>query len=391
MVKNMAFTVGAPVEGNDFLNRVKEIKQVLESIKKDNILFISPRRFGKTSVMKETLRLIQNQHNICIYMDIGYFESPQQFVLELTNSFLEALDKKNRKSLMKKILSTIGKKASRVEEIEIFDFRIKLREALTKDWDEKGNAVIKKILREFSEENIFIAVDEIPECVKAIVKDNPKEALRFLRWLRSIRQKYRQIKFMFGGSISFDREVKRFNDTSVLNDLKRIKIGGFSKNDAVNMIETCFKKMDLKYRRGFAEEILNCIGEPYIPYFISVMLSIIETHAYEGLTEHKIREYYELRLLGTEGKGYFEQYKERLKKYPFEKSAREILKKISNTENYPLSSAYGIFRKVEGRDDEDYFNDLIVELENDFYIVRDNINISFYSKLLKDWWVSYYG
>ena len=42
--------------GRDFFDREEKIEEIFRSLKQNNILLISPRRYGKTSVMKELER-----------------------------------------------------------------------------------------------------------------------------------------------------------------------------------------------------------------------------------------------------------------------------------------------------------------------------------------------
>ncbi|MEA2081432.1 MAG: hypothetical protein U9O97_01640 [Elusimicrobiota bacterium] len=51
------FIYGEEVKGKYFCNRKSEIKELLRDIKNSqNITIFSPRRFGKTSLIKEVLR-----------------------------------------------------------------------------------------------------------------------------------------------------------------------------------------------------------------------------------------------------------------------------------------------------------------------------------------------
>jgi AAA+ ATPase superfamily predicted ATPase len=44
---------GGPAMVKDFFDREEEIKEAMGSLEKDNILLISPKRYGKTSLMSE--------------------------------------------------------------------------------------------------------------------------------------------------------------------------------------------------------------------------------------------------------------------------------------------------------------------------------------------------
>lgn len=48
--------VGGIATGKDFFDREKEVEEIVESLGKDNVLLVAPRRYGKTSVMREVER-----------------------------------------------------------------------------------------------------------------------------------------------------------------------------------------------------------------------------------------------------------------------------------------------------------------------------------------------
>jgi AAA+ ATPase superfamily predicted ATPase len=52
---------GGPAMGKDFFDREEEIKEAMGSLEKDNSLLISPRRYGKTSLMREVVRRLRNK------------------------------------------------------------------------------------------------------------------------------------------------------------------------------------------------------------------------------------------------------------------------------------------------------------------------------------------
>jgi hypothetical protein len=43
--------ISGPALGVDFFDREDEVKAILESLRRDNILLVAPRRYGKTSVI----------------------------------------------------------------------------------------------------------------------------------------------------------------------------------------------------------------------------------------------------------------------------------------------------------------------------------------------------
>ena len=75
----------------DLFNREEKIEEIFRSLKQNNILLISPRRYGKTSVMKEVMRRLSERGYLCPFLDIMYVDAPEQFLIELaTTAFDEA-------------------------------------------------------------------------------------------------------------------------------------------------------------------------------------------------------------------------------------------------------------------------------------------------------------
>ncbi|MCW3137545.1 MAG: hypothetical protein OCU20_01320 [Methanophagales archaeon] len=46
-----------------------------------------------------------------------------------------------------------------------------------------------------------------------------------------------EVRFIVGGSVSFDRVVREIKGLSWINDFERVPIGGFSREDALKFIE----------------------------------------------------------------------------------------------------------------------------------------------------------
>jgi AAA+ ATPase superfamily predicted ATPase len=89
------FRFGSVVAGDYFTNRLNEIKQISESIKSgQHIILISPRRFGKASLINEVINNL-NMHFLKIDMELIIDE------LDLANYYV-------KKSLSLNSVSTSG-------------------------------------------------------------------------------------------------------------------------------------------------------------------------------------------------------------------------------------------------------------------------------------------
>ncbi len=388
--------------GRDFFDREEKIEEIFRSLKQNNILLISPRRYGKTSVMKEVMRRLSERGYLCLFLDIMYVDAPEQFLIELaTTAFDEASARRRFLQSLKGSFIRLGELLEGIEaSVAGTGVKVKFRGGLGKEinennWTERGRDIFDAIKNMSDKKPVYIVIDELSECIgNMIMIEKNKDARKFLQWFRSMRQRtIEDLRFIVGGSVSFDRVVRGINGLSWINDFERVPIGGFSREDALKFIEKGLNEEGLNYRREMGEKLLELIGEPYVPFFIAILLKMTLRESKDDLTEEMIEEVYSSKLLGADGKGYFEYYRSRLKGHyggMMAKAAEEILREACIAdEELPKQLAFDLFREATGMDDERRFMDLIFDLENDFYIKVDGENIRFQSKVLRDWWRLY--
>lgn len=391
--------IGGPAMGKDFFDRENELREVLKSLKKDNVLLIAPRRYGKTSLMREVERTLCGRGYACLFLDVMYIDKPEEFIIELADASFTESDVGRRKRL----LGILKEVFARIEEVDAsvmssgvrIKFRSALKEGITEDtWTKKGEDVLRAIVGAYDNKPVYVLIDELSECVNNMVNRRSQDARKFLQWFRSKRHQIGGLRFVVGGSVSFDRVVRRINGLSWINDFRRVGIEGFSRDASLKFIEKCLIDERREYSEQIGDKILECLGEPYVPYFISVFLDILMQNTEGDLSVEHIERVYSDGLLGVYGKGYFEYYRQRLKTYPeaLAKAAEEILKDACLVdEGFPIDLAFNIFRDESGIDDYEKFFDLVLDLENDFYIRSNDKKIRFRSKVLRDWWRLYYG
>jgi len=75
------FFYGTTVSGKSFTNRQKEIKEIVGDLKSGQNLFIySPRRYGKTSLIKVVLEKLKKERFATIYLDFYQIYSKERFI-----------------------------------------------------------------------------------------------------------------------------------------------------------------------------------------------------------------------------------------------------------------------------------------------------------------------
>lgn len=389
--------VGSPVIGKDFIDREREINTIIKSLEKNSVLLIAPRKYGKTSIMKKIEEIFIEKGISILFIDVYHMDDPREFLTKIGSKAFGAT--KNKKSFIEGLKSSFG----RLKDIEEFkisptEFKIKFSRSLKKEfekngWKDKGRKLFTDIGSSF-DGIVYLIIDEFPEFVLNMSKKNAEEAETFLKWFRSVRIQEHDLRFIMAGSVSIDRIIRTVTTSPVIDDLQRVPVKGFSRKTALHIVEEVFKEEGWKYNEKIGEKIVECMGNPAVPYFLSAFLGLVDEESMgRNLDEKTIAELYKSKLMGVQGKHYFDYYVKRFKCHyttQEEKAAKAILRILCQTGEIQEGIAFEIFKNVTNGDHEQFI-DLIFDLKNDFYIEQIEDKIVFYSKPLADWWRLYYA
>ena len=196
------FVVGGVARDDDYYFHKTFITDLWDSLKKDNVLLLSPRRTGKTSVMYHILDYPENGYKV-IHLNVEDLEAPADFYLSLIDAINE-----HQPEYMKKLSSSweLFKSAgNRLEEIGFMDFKIKLRKATDweQDWKEIAQQLIKKVIA--VNEPVLFIIDELPDMLSAMKERSLEQFKDFLHQFRKIRirpESKEQIRWLVGGSVN---------------------------------------------------------------------------------------------------------------------------------------------------------------------------------------------
>ena len=389
--------VGSPATGDDFVDRERETAFILSTIKSDHIMLVAPRRFGKTSIMRKIERDLASKHQSCVFLEVESVNSPGEFITDLITALVECEGATPRARISSALGKAFALVQENIDEIETPAFRAKLRSRLRAEFSDDWHEKAKKVDEIFAGLTgpVCIILDEFPVAIQNMEEE---DARKFLQWFRRLRQVSPGARFIVGGSVSIDHVVYHIGGTPVINDFRRVTIGGFSEDVALSVVERVFQGEGWEYSPEIGRAVLDCVGEPYIPYFLMIVLSGLkeEVEISGGVPSPALVErVYSRRILGSEGRHYFEHYSRRLQTtYSGQeaKAARAILSRVSLAESLPAGVAYEIFRQSTASESEDAFLALLAQLNHDFYVTSETPGeLRFYSKMLRDWWRIYYA
>ena len=103
---------------------------------------------------------------------------------------------------------------------------------------------------------------------------------------------------------------------------------------------------------------------------------------------------YRDRLISVESRIYFESFYSRLKDYyevKEEAAAKAMLKALAMKGELTRQELRNVYSQAVGETADEDFNRLMSDLENDFYLRPQNGGYVFHTKVLRDWWVRFYG
>jgi hypothetical protein len=396
------FVVGGVVRNDDYYFHKTFIRDVWDSLKKDNVLLLSPRRTGKTSVMYCMLDHPENDYRV-IHLNAEDLETPAEFYLSLIDAIND-----HQPDYMKKLSSSwevfkdIG---NRLEEIGLMDFKIKLRKATNweQHWKELAQQLIEKVIT--ADESVLFIIDELPDMLSSMSENSPDQLKDFLHQFRKIRISHKgnnKIRWMVGCSVNIRGTLDELGLIKQINDLKTESLPTIKEQEVVSFVSMMLDDREVHYDESLIPRIYELLGEP-IPYFLQLFTQ--ELFRYwrrekpDLLNASHADSVFQHALLGEAAHDKLQHYHSRIQLY-YPQSDQEIAYILLDALSLSDTgiSEKGLFslyqkqqleqsKQLSTRAMQQAFKRLLLRLESDFYISRQNDDCyGFNSFLLKTWW-----
>jgi uncharacterized protein len=374
---------GPPAEGDSYIRRQYLNDEFwLEIEKGSHILFIAPRRVGKTSVMKDLVENPQKSYS-CIFEDVESDKTLQEFFKRLYFLIL------NKLSLVGKTRTNVIRwlKERGIEEIS-FEGVIKFKE---KELDYKDELLLLIQKLPELEQKIVLFLDEFPEVISAIRRtEGDDKAIEVLHTIREIRQKegFKNCTFVLAGSIGLEHVVGSLDRMKLINDLHPVRIESLSRDEAMQLITQLTLSATVKYTPELIEILLDRI-EHLIPYFIQLMVEEID-----GILHKEGRHIPQVKDIETAFESIVKKntnlndWKDRLN-VPYIRAdetlfSHKILLMLSHNGSLTIQEIYNEAPLLTSPGN---YMDIVFTLIRDGYISEKNEGIyKFTSPLLQAWW-----
>lgn len=374
--------IGPVATGDYYYHRLEIVEDIWEELEKGNfVLIAAPRRVGKTSVMKFMVENPKENYKL-IFENIQGINSEDDFYKMIYKLILSCLnDSKKIKTWFKNYL-----KSKSISEV---DFKGSFKITNQKiDYLEEINNVIPQL--DTDSENIILLIDELPEVLHNLYKNNKKEqAISILKNMRSWRQdsRFKKMQFVLAGSIGIHYVVNTIEGrNSDLNDLRKVYCNPLNWNQTNEYIEWATRDATVKYNEELKEYLLNKI-QYFVPYFINIVLSEIDKTAKRNknpeILTQSIDSAFEIVIKEND---HFKDWKKRLSDYLSNENflfVNEILIQIAHKESITIQEIYD--KAIKHNKTSDYM-DFISDLEQDGYIIENDKKYIFISPFLKEFW-----
>lgn len=374
---------GDAATGNRYIRREYINEYFWREVKKGNhILFVAPRRVGKTSIMKD---LADNppEGYICMYQDIESIQTKNEFYERLFELFLQCVGKVTQ---IRKKLLTLWKSFG-VEELGE-TFKLKDREVDYK-------TLLRKLIPDLAKVNISIVIflDEFAEVISKLNRKELKDdAIDILHTLREIRSEggFKNFTLVFAGSIGLQHVIKTIDRLKLINDLHPIHTEALNDTEADQFIGQLLSEATISFSDDSRQYMKNKIAY-LLPYYIQLMLEEIDLVAYNEENADITRQTIDSAFDNVLGKSpNFEDWLVRLKQYQHEHFPfiNDILKTCAHKQRITLQEIYNLALSEKHNREDDYM-DFVEQLINEGYLteINNSKTYRFLSPFLQSFWL----
>ena len=390
---------GPPATGKKFYDREELIESIWRKLAAGSILFAAPRLFGTTSVM---LHLRNNpKSGFCpIFLNAETLDSPAQFVETLMAEMAKNLTTPRR--TYRKIVRILGRVlhflGNRTPKIKVKDIEVSLQPSEKRseeDWLVRGKEDLLGLAKNIRG-RVVIILDEFPLMIKRMLKRGEEESADiFLHWLHSLRQTPEavdKLRFIFGGPVSVQRALTQAHAGDTMSDLQSVKFYPFQLDIATEFVRELFRGQGKYIGDEVVGQVLQEV-ETFVPLFLKLLVSEtcdLARETNKDISSFMVSEAYN-RLFNVESRKYSERLNSCLEGYyePNEERAiRAILRRLgSDAGGVAKQDLYLVYSEAVGAmASEENFNNLMMDIVNDFYLWQSSNSYQFRTKIIRDLW-----
>ena len=275
------FIFGKIVSGTSFINRTSEIERLSGNfVNHLNSILISPRRWGKSSLVKRTSSIVNSENpdiRFC-FLDLFRIRSEEEFyrryATEIIKSTSDKLDEwiKNISDFLGRLSPSFSIGIDPVNDFQL-NFGLSKEEL-----DREDILNLPERLAQKKKKHIVVCIDEFQNI------GNYKESLEFQKLLRSVWQHHQNVTYCIYGSKRhmmmelFEKQSMPFYKFGDIFFLQKI-----GKDHFVKFISKSFSDTGKFISKNICEELINSVE--IHPYFVQQLAHILWVNTEKIATE----------------------------------------------------------------------------------------------------------
>ena len=403
------FYTGAPVDSVDLRFREAFLADLWGALRTGHSVLTAPRRTGKTSVMDYLREHPDNGFSV-VSINVQDLTHPADFFQVLLDGFHDAYPDfvRDRLAAGWGLVSGVLEK---VDTISAGGFKIALRRSDSDwrtNWHRHGDTFLAQA-RNTGVPILFI-IDEFPDMLLNLSREDGALLREFLAWFRTQRQNPApsrdSIRWLVGGSVNLAGTLDALGMVDLINDLEDVSLPPLTARDVETFVTEMLSGRNVPFDDDVPQRLISRLGRP-IPLFMQMAtqnLYRLWKREPRRIVPSDVDAVFDAMILGSAARTGLQHFHSRIGQYyanPKHSVAHALLGQVSMSgsglrratllqETERALADLGIALAVHER--RQLFNQLMLDLENDFYIVEvDEGHYDFASGVLKSWWRKYHA
>lgn len=396
-------TGSAVTAGNYLASRRFLVDELRKLVLNHSVVIEAPRRFGKTSVIKEFVRQERDKGEESrfhvLFLELEGVSTIDQFCFKLYRSLIELYLVRRcgewLRSLMHEGWNAI---ASRIPSVGLPEFELELREKTRNSdfvtWKERISPLLAGMGK--LDKRVVIVFDEFPDMLLNFAgEDEPleyKEAMDVITaWLRSVRQEQHgtvSCSFVFCGSVNLRKTLETAGLSRRMNDAETLRVPTMTQEEARLLLQALASHYGMLLEPAALDFMVEkTVDGP--PYFGQVLIKALRDTRRSEISFAILQGVYDDMLCN--GDHDLNHFDSRLDDYipsSNELACSRIILRTLCVDDWREQELYD---SVIADTRLDYINyrKIVDRLIYEGYLKRDIANsgkLSFISPLLRDWW-----
>ena len=398
------------VDGDKFFNRDAELEVLAERAEEGiHSLITAPRRMGKTSLVRESLRRLSHSGQFdAVFVDLEAARDPADAIAEIAAQSKAATGAWNQ---VKRVFNeNLRELADRVDSVSAASVQVQLRAGIAAGnrW-RKGDELFAALAE--GDRPVLLAIDELPILVNRLLQGDGQEtseegrklADEFLSWLRKNGQTHQgNIVIVLSGSVGLEPILRRAGLSAHANIYQPLLLKPWEESVALGCLEAL--AIQYKIQLSLAVRKAMCHRLRYlIPHHVQQFFDHMHVHLRrEGRVRARKEDVdlvYSSEMLSVRGQVHMQHYETRLDVVlatPEYKVALEFLTEAAVCDGLLSNMAISEYRRAfeDGQNSDSPVpntDEVLDLLEQDGYLSRDPDGYRLLSGYLQDWWLARHG